>query len=259
MGPTGIMGPVYQSLRQYLGLPERPVRIWHIMQQLAFCEEDLLQRLRVDARLLLQNPPSNWKLEIMEKDGLRSYVDEWGITFTMPAQGGFYYDPRGWPRANAETVEDIENYPWPDPTDPARFAGMAEQAGEIQETTGAGLTLRSLCPGILEMGQWLRGFDTFMMDLALGSDLLQALSEKLTKLKIAYWDALLPQVKDYADVIGESDDLGGQGGPLISVEMYRKHLKPFHTRIFSAIRKHTDAPIYFHTCGVAASRHRPHR
>lgn len=249
MGATGIMGPAYQRFRQYLGLPEKPVRIWNVMTQLADCDEDLLQSLHVNVRRLPQGGPSKWKLEIVKQDGLKSYVDEWGITFCMPAEGGFYFDPRGHPLASAETVEDIERYPWPDPADPARFEGMVEQARRIVGTTGAGVSARALCPGALEIGQWLRGFDTFMMDLALNPDLAQALIEKITDLKIAYWDALLPQVKDWVDVVGESDDLGHQCAPLISLETYRKFLKPAHTRIFSAIRQHTDAPIFFHTCG----------
>ncbi len=42
----------------------------------------------------------------------------------MPRVGGHYYDLYLSPLAAAETVADIENYPWPDPLDPARFDGF---------------------------------------------------------------------------------------------------------------------------------------
>ncbi|MGD2157551.1 MAG: uroporphyrinogen decarboxylase family protein [Anaerolineales bacterium] len=247
-GATGIHWKAYVRLRKYLGLPERPVRIWDTMQQLAYCEEDLLIRLQADARLLERNPPSNWKLHIFEENGGQSYVDEWGIKYHMPSHG-LYYDPRGHPLQDVETVEEVERYPWADPTDPARFAGLAEKAKNIQETTGAAVTLGSCFVGFFEGINWLRGLEQSMIDLILNPKLVQAIMEKIAEMKIAYWSTVLPILDGYVDIVSESDDLGGQNGPLISVEMYRKYIKPLHTRIFSTMKKYTDAPVWFHSCG----------
>ena len=247
-GATGIHWKAYLDLRKYLGLPDRPVRIWDTMQQLAYCDEDLLQVLQADARLLERDPPSGWRMSIVAHDGGQSYVDEWGIMFHMP-EGGLYFDPRGHPLAGVETVQEVKRYRWLDPADPARFRGLAERARRLGETTGAAVALGSCCVGFLEGINWLRGFQQSMIDLLVNPRLCQAIMEKIAEFKIAYWSAVLPLVKDCVDVVSESDDMGGQRGPLISPDLYRKYIKPLHTRVFSTIRQHTDAPIWFHSCG----------
>ncbi len=44
----GIMGMAYVRLRDYLGLPKRPPRIYDFPQQLAIVDEDVLERFQVD-------------------------------------------------------------------------------------------------------------------------------------------------------------------------------------------------------------------
>ena len=247
-GATGILWQAYGHLRKYLGLPERPIRIWHTMGQLADPDEDLLQCLAADVRRLQLNPHGGWDLNIVEHDDGRSYVDAFGIRFHMP-EGSLYFDPRGHPLKDMDTVQAIERYPWPDPTDPANSPGLAEAARQLRESTGAAVAMGSFWVGPLEGMTWLRGFEQSMMDLALNPKLTQAIMEKIVELAIAYYNKVLPQVRDWVDVIGVSDDLGGQQGPLISLEMYRKYMKPLHTRLFSTIKQHTDAAIFFHSCG----------
>ena len=46
------------------------------------------------------------------------------------------------------------------------------------------------------------------------------------------------------------DDLGTQGGPLISPDMYRRLIKPRQQELFSFIKKKAPhAKIFFHSCG----------
>ena len=248
-GATGIHCVAYQRLRKHLGLPDKPSSIWHPMQQLADPDEDVLRIVPTDVRKLLRNPSSKWKYEEKMTGDTLSYTDEFGITFCMP-KGGFYFDPRIHPLAGAQSVADIENHPWPDSADPARFEGLVDRARAIRETTGAALVLASICPGPLEIGLWLRGFDQFLMDSVLNPDIFQAIGEKIAEIKIRYWNAVLPLVKDYVDVVAESEDLGAQNGLMLSADTYRRFLKPLHTKVFSAIRKHTDAPIFLHSCGA---------
>jgi uroporphyrinogen decarboxylase len=248
-GSTGIHWVAYKNLREHLGLAEKPVRIWHTMQQLADPDEDLLRISEASVRRLGRNDPRGWRLRVASEPDRMSFKDEFGITFAMP-KGGLYYDPRGHPLEAAESVTEIERFPWPDPTDPARFAGIAERAADVRESTGCAVALNSICAGPLEMGQWLRGYDRFMMDLALDTGIAQAIVERVEALKISYWNAVLPLVRGLVDIVGESDDLGHQQGLLVSPQTYRKFLKPAHAKVAAAIRKHTDAPLYFHSCGA---------
>ncbi|HPZ84142.1 MAG TPA: hypothetical protein PL064_11945 [Thermogutta sp.] len=45
---SGIAAIAYARLRKYLGLPERPIRVYDPIQQLAIIDEDVLNRFRVD-------------------------------------------------------------------------------------------------------------------------------------------------------------------------------------------------------------------
>ena len=43
---SGIAAMAYARLRDYLGLPKRPIRVYDPVQQLAIVDEDVLQRFR---------------------------------------------------------------------------------------------------------------------------------------------------------------------------------------------------------------------
>jgi uroporphyrinogen decarboxylase len=45
------------------------------------------------------------------------------------------------------------------------------------------------------------------------------------------------------------DDIGTQNGPLLSVEMYRKFIKPSHKEMIEVIKKYSNAKVDFHSCG----------
>src|SRR5512146_692825 len=45
---SGIAAMAYNHLREFLGLPKRPIRVYDPIQQLAIVDEDVLQRFQVD-------------------------------------------------------------------------------------------------------------------------------------------------------------------------------------------------------------------
>ena len=45
---SGIAAIAYPKLRKQLGLPEKPTRVYDIIQQLAIIDEDVLERFSVD-------------------------------------------------------------------------------------------------------------------------------------------------------------------------------------------------------------------
>src|SRR5512141_2449448 len=45
---SGIMAIAYARLRDFLGLPKKPIRVYDPIQQLAIVDEDVLQLFRVD-------------------------------------------------------------------------------------------------------------------------------------------------------------------------------------------------------------------
>jgi len=248
-GATGIHRVAYEGLRQYLGLPKVEIRIEDIIQQLAVVGEDMAEQLQTDCRNVAPRSSAIYNLVLRDEGRYTAYTDEWDIDWRMPKEGGFYYDMHRHPMADAETIDDIKNYVWPDPTDPHRFEELRERAKAVHDQ-GKIVCLGGLCAGVTEMHAWLRGFENYYTDFYLNPGLAEYLMDKIVELKMQYWACALAEAGEYADVIMEADDMAGQDRLLLSPNTYRKFIKPRHTELFSFIKKQAPVRIFFHTCGA---------
>jgi len=245
---SGIHIIAYRRLLDYLGIEKEEIYIHDPIQQICWVDEDVLQRLKVDTRLIFPNPPSNWKLEIKKKGNYQYFTDQFGITWRMPVEGGFYYDLFSSPLKDTKE-EDLEKYPWPKMKDFERIKGLKEKA-KFFRNKGYLVTAERITGGFFEASFWLRGFENFYCDLVSNPNYACALMDKLLELEMEYWDLLLSEIGDYVDVVLTANDLGAQNGPVISLEMFRKYVKPRMKKLNSFIkRKKPDVFIFFHSCG----------
>ena len=249
---TSIHVNAYRNLRRYLGLPDKPVEVMDVFQQIAVVDEDVRLKLGCDCRNVAPRSSATFKIVVDEESmpGYRFFYDEWGIGWRMPKDGGFYYDMFHHPFASASSIDEIKRYPWPNPVDPARFATLKESARHVADDLGEPVILGGLAAGFVELAAWTRGFARFYPDLVTNLDWMTYLMDTIIDLKLAYWEVALPLVGDYADVVQEADDLAGQFGLLINPETYRKIIKPRHKKIMDFIKARTDAKIFFHSCGA---------
>jgi len=168
----------------------------------------------------------------------------------MQKSGGYYYDICSHPLGGEDWEKKLDAYRWPDPLRPSRFEGLREEAQRARDS-GRLTILMGLCPGIVEMYSWLRGFERFYLDLALEPRVVEFFLHKLFDLKIAYWKHALAMVGPYIDVINEADDMAAQDSMAFSPETYRALIKPHHQRLFSEIKKACPGvKILFHSCGA---------
>ena len=247
---TGIHRVAYQALRAALELPPREVETFHVMQQLAVVHDDVHAALRTDVRGSRPGPPPGWRLEFHTEGDYEYYTDEWGITRRRGADDGIYFDLCGSPLADARTAADIDGYAWPEPAAEPRFEGLRERAQAIHDA-GFPFVLGGICPGMLEMGQWLRGFDNFYCDLAADRPLAEALCDQVIRLKLEYWSRALREVGDLVDVIQEGDDYGGQNSLQVHPDVWRQVFKPRVRQLIAGIKADApDAALFFHSCGA---------
>jgi uroporphyrinogen decarboxylase len=246
---TGIHVTAYAGLRRALSLPEREVRVGDVAQQLAVVDDDVATALRIDVRGVEPRPPSGYRREIVEAEGERAYVDEWGVRRRMP-RDGFFYDTASTPLAGEIDAGHLARFPWPDGGDPARRAGLADEARRVITDEGRAVYVGSVCAGLTEMLFRLRGFEDGYMDLAADPARARALMERVLEVKLAWWGAVLPELGDDVDIVGEADDLGGQATPLFAPRTYRDLVRPLHAELFAFIRARTDARILLHSCGA---------
>jgi uroporphyrinogen decarboxylase len=236
--------PAYLDLKSYLGFPpdleDETVTLLNTIGQF---DERVLQRFDVPFRRLYLRPASTFELRVTS-DG--SFHDEWGVRYEPK---GPYNERVGHPLAEATTV-DLDRFPWPDPHDPGRVDGLAQEARHLFEHTDYSLAAGHISAGLFQDCWNLRGMARFLEDMALDRAFAEALLDRVTAIHIAMWEHFLEAVGPYVDVVDTADDLGTQRGLLISPRTYRELIKPRHAALHRAIRKRTEAQILFHSCGA---------
>jgi uroporphyrinogen decarboxylase len=251
---TGMHRTAYQNLRRYLGLTEVPIEIVDRSRQLARIHQDVIDRLRVDVRAVDPSPPASAPLAtpVVEAEGVQSYTDEWGVTWSAPVGGGLYFDMIGHPLADAQSVADLEHFPWPDPLDPARFETLKARADRIVTEQKRAYLLGRQAPGVFEVALGMRGVEHFSLDMASQQKFAAALLDIITELKMHYWEQALDAVGSNVLIVSEADDIATERGPMISLEMYRQLVAPRHRRLFEFIKRRAQSKVYifYHSSGA---------
>ena len=247
---SGIHVQAYRNLRVYLDLPAVEPHFSDVIQQLALPDQDISERLGVDAGGLFPLNSHNWRINNLDMGNAWEYIDEWGITHRRPKPDGLYYSAVKHPLSETGLDPDIlRAYPWPDTGDPQRIVGLRQQALDYR-SRGKAVVLKGVLAGIFEMSQRVRGMKNCLMDMAVNEVGACALFEKLLELKLAFWEMALPSLADVVDVIAEGDDYGTQASLLISPKMFRRQLKPRLKILFERIKQLApQARIFFHSCG----------
>jgi uroporphyrinogen decarboxylase len=232
----------YKNLVEYLDI-ESEVKTF--VRDHVEPDPEILERFSIDTRYVRIRPPKGFTIEIRPDN---SYVDEWGTTFRKP-QTSLYYDPvPPYPLADA-TIADLEKYPWPDPHDPGRIEGLEDKARELYENTDCAIVADIPFLGPLEFAWLLLRGARFFEDLILDKTFARALLEKVADIHIQIFDRFLDAVGKYIHVVAVSDDLGDQDRPMMSPKLYREMVKPVHKRLWSFVKKKTDAFLFLHSCG----------
>lgn len=247
---TGIHVLAYRNLREHLGLPRVEPRLCDAIQQLALPDEDLIERLGVDVRGLFPLTSHNWRVVDVDVGGAWEYTDEWGITHRRPKPDGLYYSVVSSPLDSAAlSADEIRGHGWPDVRDPRRIAGLREQA-EAHRAQGRAVMIKGVLAGIFEMAQRVRGMEDCLVDMASDEKLAGALFDKMLELKVEFWEAALPRLRDVIDIVSEADDYGTQTSQIISPRMFRRLLMPRLGTLFARIKQLAPgAKLFFHSCG----------
>ena len=155
------------------------------------------------------------------------------------------------PLAAATSVSDIAAHAWPRIADPGRIDGLAEKARRLAETTDCFIGATHASSGMmLEIGQYLRGFEQFMMDLYIDERFAHHLIGTIADVLIELYLYYLAPIAPWVDWVEFSSDHGMQDRPIVSPEIYRKFFKGPYTRVFAAVRKAVPrAKIWLHSCG----------
>jgi uroporphyrinogen decarboxylase len=213
-----------------------------------------LQELGVDLYYIgLDDPPGRPQFEV----GMPAYTDEWGIGYQrIAANAGFDYVAVSAPLAQAR-LQDLDDYPWPDPDAPALTASLGQKARRLADETDFAL-VGKFNTALFEHASQLRGMERLYLDLIQDPEFVDALLSRLTALAIRQIQRGLEAAGPSLQILRlAGDDLGGQTGPLISPRMFRRLVKPHFARLYREARRlfreynpagklmaHTDGDVY---------------
>ncbi len=278
---SGIAAIAYARLRKHLGLPERPIRVYDMVQQLAIVDEDVLDEFGVDVVEMgrgFLTEDRQWKDWVLpdgtpcqvpyyinlEKRGEDWYLlTDGGFELGVQKKGVLYFEQTAWPLMERgiadDDFSDLEEVlgktiwagtPHPgahvSPDDPE--GGLALGARRLRESTDRAIV--GLFGGnLFELPQWLYRMDNYLMYMGLYPEQVIRLSEALCAIYMKNLEKWLAAVGPYIDVVLFGDDLGGQNGPLMSPEMYRRYYKPYHKRMWTRAKELADVKVQLHCCG----------
>ena len=244
---TTIHVGAYKNLIKKLGITQDKIGMIDNAQQLAMPCEEVLKLFQVDTRpVKLRHGKSKTKI-VNENE----FIDDWGLVWKRP-QNGLYFDSSNAPLANAESVEEILSYPWPETDVLADNGGIKEEAKALYENTGYAL-IGSFGSSIYMRAQLMRGYEQLFVDMAFNTDIFEALLDRILEIRIKLAGMLLDEAGEYLDVVELADDIPGQQGPLFNPEIYRKLIKPRTKALIDSIKsKHRHIKTLYHCCGSAS-------
>ncbi len=171
----------------------------------------------------------------------REGVNEWGclwssLNASQGDQGQVVEHPLAhWDRSEA--------YRFPDPLAPGRFE---HAPAELASHRRAGrFVFGHLGKGPMHLLDDLRGFENYLSDLLLGPQRIDWMLDGI----FGVLDALVQQFADLGiDGVFLADDQAMQTGPIFSMDLWRRHLKPRYRTLFD--RAHARGlVVYMHACG----------
>ena len=173
---------------------------------------------------------------------LRPGEDIWGVIRKAVSYGrGSYDEIEHYPLANASTLDDLRRHRWPTPelfdysVLPERVAG-AQAGGERCLMISSG--------NIFETSWYMRGFEQMFMDFVLNPELAHGILARVTDFSVRHSRRMLSAANGDIDLAFTADDVAGQRGLLLSLEMWEQFIKPYHVRLNKAIHDFGVKVIY---------------
>jgi uroporphyrinogen decarboxylase len=135
--------------------------------------------------------------------------------------------------------------PSPDDYD---YSGIAEECrryGEYAINGAAGFG------DIINGNGFLRGMEQVLIDLVTDDPAGLLLADRRMEIQIEVTRRILDAAQGGVDFLWLGEDLGTQRGPTISMQVFRKHIRPRY-QAFCDLAKAYDLPVMMHCCGSSS-------
>lgn len=274
---SGIMAMAYARLRDFLGLPKKPIRVYDPIQQLAIVDEDVLERFQADTIELGRAfaLEDKWWSEWTLPDGTPCLMPIWARPHRAPGEwqlrsqtgrvlgrmpdGVIYFEQAHFPLLDSDPTRVAEAFaecqwtafatpPGPIVAGPDGERLLAETARRFRQQTDRAI-LGLFGGNLLEIGQYFFRNDNFFLLLAGEPERAHRFLDQLLEVHLANLDRFLDAVGQHVDVILFGDDFGMQQGPQISRAMYREFFQSRQRLMWQRVHERSKAKVMLHCCG----------
>ncbi len=268
-GSTGISSFCYDKLKRYLNMErEQLTKVYDLWLMQTLPSLEMVERFGGD---ILQVPHLSpefgipWKEgkkmnihgtdflvpkdfnPVRREDGALELWQEGRVVARMPAEG-YYFDCVTHPYEDVEDVSEIDDLEISQMTDD-EIDYAAWMAKKLYYETDKSL-MYYYPRKIFEDGIQNWGFENFLVQMIVNPDMVHRYFQRLTEVYLKDLDRLLTRIGNYIDMIRFVDDLGSQTAPMISAELYREMIKPYHRKLFHYIRdRYPEVKVALHCCG----------
>ena len=231
--------------RVTIGYEANPVIHGKLLQALSVTAEELPYALGMDYRGV--QAPYVGKMLFEELPDRRTDVlDGFHVRYVKNESGG-YWDFCDFPLEGADS-EQIYNYPVVNPDD-FDYSVVSDKISAFKDFAicigGPGM------PDIINSMGRIMGMEDILCNLMLEDEATLSLVRRRADSYAQMLERTLEYNKGKIDFMWLGEDLGTQNTPMISLELYRKILKPIHKQ-FVDIAKAYNIPAMFHTCGSSS-------
>lgn len=278
---SGISAIAYNRLKKHLGMTGGHTKIYDVVQQVVYPEQEILDRFGVDVidigRVFNDRPEDWYDVELadgsigqypswfhpqkQENGDWLVYDSENTLIAKMPV-GATFFDQTYFPYLDdyPDDYSDLDHQmgkvlwsalvhsPWDHAGDENFYQTLRQKVLALREQTDKALMITCGC-NLFEWGTFLRRMDNFLMDIYADPEHVQELVEQMMMRHLATLEKVCASVGDIVDILRFGDDLGMDTGMFMSQEKYRELFKPYHTKLNEYVHKHSNMKTFLHSCG----------
>ena len=278
---SGISAIAYNNLKKHLGMNYGHTRIFDVVQQVVYPEQEIIDRFGVDVidigRVFNEKDEDWYDVELADgsigqypvwfhpekqKDGSWLVYDKENTLIAKMPVGATFFDQTCFPYLEdyPDDYSDLDHQmgkvlwsalvhsPWDHAGDENFYQTLRQRVLALRAQTDKALMITCGC-NLFEWGTFLRRMDNFLMDIYADPENVEGLVEQLMIRHLATLEKVCESVGDIVDILRFGDDLGMDSGMFMSREKYQELFKPYHTKLNEYVHKHSSMKTFLHSCG----------
>jgi uroporphyrinogen decarboxylase len=173
-------------------------------------------------------------------------VDEWGVWW----RGGsmYHFAHVESPLRGVRNLGTLEKYPWPDIDQRYRVEHLR---AEVERRHAAGLAVAAYAGSVFEQSWFIRGMEDLLMDLMTEPDRAVLFLDRTAQLQ---QHLAVEFARAGVDIVITGDDVAGQKGMLMRLELWRQFFKPRLAATIAAVKSANPASrVFYHSDGNMAA------